>query len=79
MSADYLIENFIEDNAVVSLRECVNVVRAILSSIKIPEDPLSRIKGIYLMADEYDSYTNDYLFPSTEFTGNHRGGLTQTA
>ncbi|KAF9949898.1 hypothetical protein BGZ70_001591, partial [Mortierella alpina] len=63
MSADYLIENFIKDNAAESLSECVDVVHAILSSIETSKDPLSRIKGIYLMADEYDSYTNEYLVP----------------
>ncbi|OAQ24514.1 hypothetical protein K457DRAFT_24078 [Linnemannia elongata AG-77] len=46
-----------------SMRACANVVHNILSSAKSPEDPLSMIKGIYLMADEYDSYSNDYLVP----------------
>ncbi|KAG9063512.1 hypothetical protein KI688_004396 [Linnemannia hyalina] len=63
MSADYLIENFIKNTAAASLTACVNVVHNILANNKSPEDPLSMIKGIYLMADEYDSYSNDYLVP----------------
>ncbi|KAG0013480.1 hypothetical protein BGZ82_002118 [Podila clonocystis] len=63
MSADYLIENFIQDNAAASMTACVNVVHGILASVKSLEDPLSMIKGIYLMADEYDSYSNEYLVP----------------
>ncbi|KAG9060984.1 hypothetical protein KI688_007814 [Linnemannia hyalina] len=60
-SADDLIENFIKDDASASLIACVNVVHRILTSVENPEDPLSKIKGIYLMADEYDSYSNEYL------------------
>ncbi|KAF9967657.1 hypothetical protein BGZ73_000461, partial [Actinomortierella ambigua] len=63
MSADYLVGNFVKDDAAASLTACVNIVHSILASVKNPEDPLSRIKGIYLMADEYDSYTNEYLVP----------------
>ncbi|KAG0196040.1 hypothetical protein BGX28_000212 [Mortierella sp. GBA30] len=63
MSADYLIENLIKDDATASLGECVDLVHDILASVKSPEDPLSMIKGIYLMADEYDSYSNEYLVP----------------
>jgi len=51
MSADYLIENFIKDNAAASVSECVDVVHDILSSVKSPEDPLSKIKGVCI--DEY--------------------------
>ncbi|KAF9086459.1 hypothetical protein BGX27_003196, partial [Mortierella sp. AM989] len=64
MSADYLIGNFIKDNAAASLTACVNLVHSVLASVKSPEDPLSKIKGIYLMADEYDSYSNEYLVPN---------------
>ncbi|KAG0058715.1 hypothetical protein BGZ90_004807 [Linnemannia elongata] len=63
MPADYLIEKYVKDDAMASMRACANVVHNILSSAKSPEDPLSMIKGIYLMADEYDSYSNDYLVP----------------
>ncbi|KAF9899254.1 hypothetical protein EC991_009220, partial [Linnemannia zychae] len=62
MSADYLIEHFIKDNAAESLTSCVDVVHNILREANA-EDPLSMIKGIYLMADEYDSYSNEYLVP----------------
>ncbi|KAF9980297.1 hypothetical protein BGZ75_008622, partial [Mortierella antarctica] len=64
MSAEYLTENLIKDDATASLGECVNVVHNILASVESPEDPLSKIKGIYLMADEYDSYSNEYLVPN---------------
>ncbi|KAF9160312.1 hypothetical protein DFQ26_005673 [Actinomortierella ambigua] len=63
VSADYLIKNFIKDDATASLGECADFVHNTLASVESPEDPLLRIKGIYLMADEYDSYTNDYLVP----------------
>ncbi|KAG0023833.1 hypothetical protein BGZ81_007912 [Podila clonocystis] len=63
MSADYLIEKCIQDNAAASLMECVDVVHNILRCVDSPEDPLSKIKGIYVMADEYDSFSNDYLVP----------------
>ncbi|KAG0283399.1 hypothetical protein BGZ97_008557, partial [Linnemannia gamsii] len=46
MSADYLIQNFIEDDdAVTSLTRCVNVVHNVLTRVKSPEDPLSKVKG----------------------------------
>ncbi|KAG0042373.1 hypothetical protein BGZ83_000546 [Gryganskiella cystojenkinii] len=63
MSADYLIENLIKDDAAASLGECVDVVRRILATVENPDDPLLMIKGIYLMADEYDIYSNEYLVP----------------
>ncbi|KAF9908355.1 hypothetical protein EC991_009907 [Linnemannia zychae] len=44
MSADYLIGNFINDDATASLRACVNVVRNTLASVRTLEDPLSRIR-----------------------------------
>ncbi|KAG0205824.1 hypothetical protein BGX28_002604 [Mortierella sp. GBA30] len=63
MSADYLIGNFIKDDATASMRACVDVVHNILTTVNSPEDPLSMIKGIYVVADEYDSYSNEYLAP----------------
>ncbi|KAF9299259.1 hypothetical protein BGZ74_008996, partial [Mortierella antarctica] len=63
MPASYLIENFIKDDATASMTACVNAVHDILAGVESPEDPLSMIKGIYLMADEYDSYSNEYLVP----------------
>ncbi|GJJ67997.1 hypothetical protein EMPS_00343 [Entomortierella parvispora] len=64
MSADYLIENLIfKNNATESIIQCADLVRGVLSTVKDPKGPLSMIKGIYLMADEYDSYSNDYLVP----------------
>lgn len=53
MSADYLIENFIQDSAATSLTACVNVVHDILDSVDSPEDPLSMINGV--RADRYFS------------------------
>ncbi|KAK3823818.1 MAG: hypothetical protein J3R72DRAFT_23833 [Linnemannia gamsii] len=64
MSAEYLIKNFIKDNSAESMTACANVVHGVLASSALsPGDPLSKIKGIYLMADEYDSYSNEYLAP----------------
>lgn len=39
MSADYLIQDLIKDDATASLGECVNIVHNILTSIENPEDP----------------------------------------
>ncbi|KAF9211009.1 hypothetical protein BGZ59_008639 [Podila verticillata] len=63
MSPNYLFEKCMKDDAIASLRECVDVVHYILARVDRPEDPLSKIKGIYLMADEYDSYSNEYFVP----------------
>ncbi|KAF9375020.1 hypothetical protein CPC16_000941 [Podila verticillata] len=63
ISADYLIENYIQDSAAASLTAGVNVVHDLLASVDSPEDLLSMIKGIYVMADEYDSYSKEYLIP----------------
>ncbi|KAG0364210.1 hypothetical protein BGX24_004728 [Mortierella sp. AD032] len=64
MSAEYLIENFIKDNSAESMIACANLVHGVLASSALsPGDPHSMIKGIYLMADEYGSYSNDYLAP----------------
>lgn len=49
ISADYLIENFVRDDATSSTVECVNVEQNILASVESPEDPLSRIKGVCAM------------------------------
>ncbi|KAK3810194.1 MAG: hypothetical protein J3Q66DRAFT_352384 [Benniella sp.] len=61
MPADYLIEEYMEDNAAGSLTACANLVDYTLKRISCREDPLSKIKGIYIMADNYDSPTNEYL------------------
>jgi hypothetical protein len=50
MSADHLIQDLIKDDATASLGECVNVVHNILTSINNPEDPLSKIKGVCVLA-----------------------------
>ncbi|KAK3836308.1 MAG: hypothetical protein J3R72DRAFT_203444 [Linnemannia gamsii] len=63
MSAEDLIENLIMENSAESMIACANVVHGVLANARSPEDPLSKIKGIYLMADEYDSYSNEYLVP----------------
>ncbi|KAG0377005.1 hypothetical protein BGX24_006852 [Mortierella sp. AD032] len=64
ISADYLIKNFINSDATASMRACASVVHKALAKVRSPDDPLSMIKGIYLMADEYDSYSNDYFVPT---------------
>ncbi|KFH68186.1 hypothetical protein MVEG_06915 [Podila verticillata NRRL 6337] len=63
ISADYVIENYIQDSAAASLTASVNVVHDLLASVDSPKDLLSMIKGIYVMADEYDSYSKEYLIP----------------
>lgn len=67
MSADYLIEKYVKDDAMASMRACANVVHNILSSAKSPEDPLSMIKGI--SADGYLSFFCDCKFIMTTVNG----------
>ena len=50
VSANHLIENFIDDDAATSLKMCVDAVNDILGSVS-PEDPLSMIKGVRLDRD----------------------------
>ncbi|KAF9173639.1 hypothetical protein BGX20_002585 [Mortierella sp. AD010] len=62
-SADYLIEKLIRSNPLASMSACVNVVHNLLRTISDLNDPLSKIKGIYIMADEYDNFSYEYLAP----------------
>lgn len=46
MSPSYLFEKCIKDDAIASLRECVNVVLYILARVDRPKNPLSKIKRV---------------------------------
>ncbi|RUS12534.1 AAA-ATPase-like domain-containing protein, partial [Endogone sp. FLAS-F59071] len=60
---DQLIESLIHpNNAISSLQKCVSTVRASLRAVKGNLDhPLAGVKGIYLLADEYDAFANEYM------------------
>ncbi|GJJ77513.1 hypothetical protein EMPS_09872 [Entomortierella parvispora] len=49
---------------VISFRKCVTLVQKALNAAKEVEDPLFGVKGIYLLADEYDAISNEYLDPN---------------
>ncbi|KAG0345900.1 hypothetical protein BG004_002834 [Podila humilis] len=63
LSADCLAQIFVKDDD----------AAASLSNANDPEDPLSKTKGTYIMADGYVSLANEYLFPSV--TGGYHEGL----
>ncbi|CAG8557114.1 3391_t:CDS:2 [Ambispora gerdemannii] len=48
------------------LENCVRIVQEKLQTVNYEENsnhPLAYVKGIYLLADEYDSFSNEYLDP----------------
>ncbi|RUP48769.1 hypothetical protein BC936DRAFT_144021 [Jimgerdemannia flammicorona] len=57
-----LIEELIEPaNSISSFENCVQIVKEILlAKSGDPEHSLAGVKGIYLLADEYDAYSNEY-------------------
>ncbi|KAG0126286.1 hypothetical protein HOY82DRAFT_672718 [Tuber indicum] len=67
MSFDQLkLENIDSKNAIISLTSLVKFVHRALREIKHKGDakhPLYNVKEIYLMADEYDTFTNEYMDP----------------
>jgi hypothetical protein len=73
-SAEQLIERHVkQDNAVSSLDDCVSLVQMILKAVNNSniDHPLAGVKGIYLLADEYDAFSNEYLDPHDHTGWNH--------
>ncbi|RPA94025.1 hypothetical protein L873DRAFT_1814931 [Choiromyces venosus 120613-1] len=66
-SLDQLISKKInQGDAIHSLRNLVGIVDHTLWEVKNGGDtkhPLTNVKGIYLLADEYDSFSNEYMDP----------------
>ncbi|KAF9176798.1 hypothetical protein BGZ51_009646 [Haplosporangium sp. Z 767] len=62
-TSDQLIERRVSPSAVESLADCVNLVKHALDAVREGEDPLYGVKGIYLLADEYDAFSNEFLSP----------------
>ncbi|KAF9385135.1 hypothetical protein BGX21_001137 [Mortierella sp. AD011] len=62
-SSDQLIKENISPRAATSLRDCVISVQARLNNVMGKDDPLYGVKGIYLLADEYDAFINEFLNP----------------
>ncbi|KAI8605118.1 AAA-ATPase-like domain-containing protein, partial [Dissophora ornata] len=62
-ASDDLIDRNISPRAVGSLDACVNLVREALNAVTEKDDPLYGVKGIYLLADEYDAFSNEFLDP----------------
>ncbi|KAF9994997.1 hypothetical protein BGZ80_007633, partial [Entomortierella chlamydospora] len=60
---DQLIRENVFPSAVESLTECVHVVNKALNAVREEDDPLCGVKGIYLLADEYDAFSNEFLSP----------------
>ncbi|KAF9343657.1 hypothetical protein BGX34_006514, partial [Mortierella sp. NVP85] len=63
-SSDQLIERNVTEDPIESLGACVTLVEAALNLVMDLEDPLFGVKGIYLLADEYDAFSNEYLDPN---------------
>ncbi|KAF9343265.1 hypothetical protein BGX34_007009, partial [Mortierella sp. NVP85] len=59
-----LIEDRVSPSALASLADCVNLVQETLNSVRDKDDPLFGVKGIYLLADEYDAFSNEFLDPN---------------
>ncbi|CAG8566696.1 8268_t:CDS:2 [Ambispora leptoticha] len=65
-----------QNNAISSLDQCVNVVQLALQTAEgVVNHPLAGMKGIYLLADEYDAFANEYLNlqDATSYDSIHRG------
>ncbi|KAI8344978.1 hypothetical protein B0O80DRAFT_534669, partial [Mortierella sp. GBAus27b] len=56
-----LIEARVAPRAVSSLTLCVELVEEALNAVSEKDDPLYDVKGIYLLADEYDAFSNEFL------------------
>ncbi|RPB01402.1 hypothetical protein L873DRAFT_1803582, partial [Choiromyces venosus 120613-1] len=66
-SLDQLISKEInQGDAIYSLANLVDIVDHTLREVKNGGDkkhPLANVKGIYLLADEYDAFSNEYMDP----------------
>ncbi|KAF8984472.1 hypothetical protein BGZ46_007936 [Entomortierella lignicola] len=62
-SVQLIQDKITPDNSVQSLDRCVNLVREALNGVVRTDNPLYGVKGIYLLADEYDAFSNEYLDP----------------
>ncbi|RPA95774.1 hypothetical protein L873DRAFT_1301258 [Choiromyces venosus 120613-1] len=65
-SGQLMSENINQGDAIHSLRKLVLIVDDALSEIKNRGDkkhPLANVKGIYLLVDEYDAFSNEYMDP----------------
>ncbi|KAF9537232.1 hypothetical protein EC957_008604 [Mortierella hygrophila] len=62
-SSGHLIDKNIDSGAVGSLSRCVDLVAETFEAIREMNDPLYGVKGIYLLADEYDAFRNEFLSP----------------
>ncbi|KAF9420186.1 hypothetical protein BGZ76_004124 [Entomortierella beljakovae] len=58
-----LIEKYVDVLPISSLRNCCRLVKEALDNVTDENDPLYGVKGIYLLANEYDAFSNEYLNP----------------
>ncbi|KAF9301974.1 hypothetical protein BGZ74_006041 [Mortierella antarctica] len=66
-----LLEDNLHQDAVGSLNACVDLISARLQAVSSKDDELYDVKGIYLLADEYDAFSNEYLDPDDPTRWNH--------
>ncbi|CAJ0626544.1 4119_t:CDS:2 [Entrophospora sp. SA101] len=55
-----------QDNSISSISKCISIVQDKLRTVEEEGDSkhlLANVKGIYLLADEYDAFSNEYLDP----------------
>jgi hypothetical protein len=60
--ANKLCKSLIPEKPVYNLRRCVRLVQKVLS--KKGNEQLASVQGIYLLVDEYDTFTNEFLEPN---------------
>ncbi|KAG0337738.1 hypothetical protein BG000_005031 [Podila horticola] len=63
-SSDQLIASNVSQDPIGSLSTCIQLVEETLTSVMDENDPLYGVKGIYLLADEYDAFSNEFLDPN---------------
>ncbi|PUU82635.1 hypothetical protein B9Z19DRAFT_1120395 [Tuber borchii] len=63
---DLIVENINYSSAISSFRNVVTHANYKLQAVRRardPKHPLAKVKGIYLLADDYDAFNNEYMNP----------------
>ncbi|RUS31429.1 hypothetical protein BC938DRAFT_477841, partial [Jimgerdemannia flammicorona] len=60
-TSEMLIKSHVVDDCTKSFEDCIFLVNEVLEATKGTHHPLANINGIYLLVDEYDAFSNEYL------------------
>ncbi|RUP43713.1 hypothetical protein BC936DRAFT_136827 [Jimgerdemannia flammicorona] len=60
-TSEMLIKSHVVDDCTNSFEDCIFLVNEVLEATKGTHHPLANINGIYLLVDEYDAFSNEYL------------------